>query len=307
MTDIPAARTTPAGPLALGTHDVEIDGLNQRYHVAGNGPVCLAHPGGPGIWYDYLRMPEAEKHLTMVYVEPVGTGGSDRLPSHPDGYTLDRYVRALDGLREHLSLPRVYLLGHSHGGFVAQRYAITHPDRLAGIILSASSARTGPEWAAAAGQALEKWAAQHAGDPERKSVLTAWETVASLADDEDCTRAVRGLIPFYTVGYWQDKRTWKGYLESLRCAYVRETNPDGSPLQAPFLDDREALRALTVPALIVAGQYDPILGPRWGRELADLIPDSTVAEFAHSGHLAHLEQPAEFADAVSRFAGKTHR
>jgi pimeloyl-ACP methyl ester carboxylesterase len=41
------------------------------------------------------------------------------------GYMLDRYVRFLHGIIAHLSVPRVYLLGHSHGGFVAQRYALT--------------------------------------------------------------------------------------------------------------------------------------------------------------------------------------
>jgi hypothetical protein len=37
--------------LSSGAHDVVVDGLNQRYHVYGSGPVCLAMPGGPGaIW-----------------------------------------------------------------------------------------------------------------------------------------------------------------------------------------------------------------------------------------------------------------
>ncbi|MER6067082.1 hypothetical protein ABT167_39370 [Streptomyces sp. NPDC001792] len=26
--------------------------IEQRYHVAGTGPVCIAHPGGPGIGWD---------------------------------------------------------------------------------------------------------------------------------------------------------------------------------------------------------------------------------------------------------------
>ncbi|MCO1577534.1 hypothetical protein M8C13_17385 [Crossiella sp. SN42] len=43
--------------------------------------VCLVHSGGPGIHWEYLRMPEPERHLTMVYLEPVGTGQSGRLPA----------------------------------------------------------------------------------------------------------------------------------------------------------------------------------------------------------------------------------
>ncbi|MGH3520849.1 MAG: alpha/beta fold hydrolase [Haloechinothrix sp.] len=36
---------------------------------------------------------------------------------------------------EHLGLRPAFLLGHSHGGFVAQRYALEHSERLTGLIL----------------------------------------------------------------------------------------------------------------------------------------------------------------------------
>src|SRR4051794_26936265 len=111
----------------IGTHTVELDGLLQRYHVHGSGPVCVALPGGPGVDWAYLRMPALEEHLTMVYVEPIGTGGSGRLASHPHGYTRDRYARALLALLDHLGLATPHLLGHSHGGVVAPYFALHHP------------------------------------------------------------------------------------------------------------------------------------------------------------------------------------
>src|SRR5689334_22596343 len=129
----------------MTTHTIELNGITQRYHVHGSGPVCLAHPGGPGAFWDYLRMPLLEEHLTMIYVEPIGTGGSGRLASHPDGYTRARYAAAVDGLIDHLGVDSVYLLGHSHGGFVAQYYALQHPERVTGVILYDSAPVTGPE------------------------------------------------------------------------------------------------------------------------------------------------------------------
>jgi hypothetical protein len=76
---------THANPLSPGTHTYLAAGLVQRHHVHGNGPVCVAHSGGPGIFWEYMRMPALEKHLTMVYVEPIGTAEDSRLPSHPHG------------------------------------------------------------------------------------------------------------------------------------------------------------------------------------------------------------------------------
>ncbi|WP_329409835.1 hypothetical protein OG563_45515 [Nocardia vinacea] len=41
--------TPDTARLAPGVHTFDSDGIAQRYHVYGSGPVCLAHPGGPGI------------------------------------------------------------------------------------------------------------------------------------------------------------------------------------------------------------------------------------------------------------------
>ncbi|MFJ9558877.1 alpha/beta fold hydrolase [Streptomyces fuscichromogenes] len=124
-----------AGPLSPGTHSFRLGGITQRYHVHGTGPVCVAHPGGPGLFWDYLRMAALEECLTMVYVEPIGTGESGRLPSHPHGYTYDRYSRFLQVLINRLHLPEVHLLGHGHGARVAAHHALHRPERLAGVIL----------------------------------------------------------------------------------------------------------------------------------------------------------------------------
>lgn len=42
----------PSSTLAPGAHTFDSDGITQRYHVYGRGPVCLAHPGGPGIHWN---------------------------------------------------------------------------------------------------------------------------------------------------------------------------------------------------------------------------------------------------------------
>lgn len=34
------------------TNEFEVDGIRLAYHVAGTGPVCLVHPGGPGVHYE---------------------------------------------------------------------------------------------------------------------------------------------------------------------------------------------------------------------------------------------------------------
>jgi len=121
-----------------------VDGVPVLYHVFGSGPVVIAHPGGPGGEWSYLRMPELEKAATVVYIEPFGTGSSGRL-ADPNGYTMEAYVREVEAVRVALGVDRVVLLGHSHGGFVAQAYALTHPEHLRGLVLYDTSPVTGAE------------------------------------------------------------------------------------------------------------------------------------------------------------------
>ena len=78
-------------------------------------------------------MPLVERFMTLIYIEPIGTGASGRL-ADPRGYTLARYVRQVDGLLDHLGVGPVHFLGHSYGGFVTLRYALEHPARLASLI-----------------------------------------------------------------------------------------------------------------------------------------------------------------------------
>src|SRR3954462_10085749 len=92
-------------PLSPGMHHAVLNGVDLAWHVAGHGPVMIAHPGGPGGFWEYLRMPLVERSWTVVYLEPVGTGASGKLPSRAD-YTMGRYVDDVEALRAHLKLER---------------------------------------------------------------------------------------------------------------------------------------------------------------------------------------------------------
>ncbi|MFJ5263804.1 alpha/beta fold hydrolase [Streptomyces sp. NPDC088387] len=295
--------TAPAtGRLSAGTHTVEIDGVEQRYHVHGTGPVCVAHSGGPGIDWEYLRMPALEEFLTVVYLEPVGSGGSGRLASHPNGYTRSTYSRFLDGLIGHLGVPKVYVLGHSHGGFVAQYHALRHPGRLAGVILYESAPLTGPEHGAEVGRQVGLFAERNAGRPELPAILAGFGAVADATDDARFTALLRTLVPVYFADYWGREEEFAPFRARVSGSYVTSLDED---LVADVVDDTGTLGSLTVPALVVVGRHDFICGVRWGEELHRLIPGAELAVLENSGHFGHIEEPAEFAAAVAGFVNAT--
>ncbi|WP_446039053.1 alpha/beta fold hydrolase [Streptomyces sp. SID1121] len=296
--------TSATDPLAAGSHAVELDGVAQRYHVHGSGPVCVAHSGGPGIDWEYMRMPALERHLTMVYLEPVGSGDADRLPSHPHGYTRSLYSRFLGKLIVHLGAPEVHLLGHSHGGFVVQYHALHQPGRVAGVILYDSAPLTGPEHGAEAMRLVEQFAARNSDRPELPEVLAAFQAIPSIADDGQMTSVAQGLLPAYFADYWGREEEFASFRASVRASHISGLDENLVP---DIIDDRADLGSLTVPALVVVGRHDVICGVRWAEELHRLIPESELLILENSGHFGHLEEPAAFAEAVKRFVTATLR
>lgn len=281
--------------LALGTHSIAANGIEQHYHASGTGPYCIVHSGGPGIEASYLRLPLLEENLTMVYLDPIGTGSSGRLATHPQGYSVDCFSEQLLAFIDAAGIADPYLLGHSHGAFVVLDAAVKRPADVAGLILYAGAAYTGGDFMAAAGTEIASFVSRHAGTEEAAAVERAWASIPAIRTDDAYTAALRALLP----AYLSDFRRWPDILETLQ-----------RRLQATLLvgdgqafDVRDRLAALPVPALVVAGNDDFILGPRHAALLADLLPQARLRIFDQSGHFAHIEEARAFAEAVLRFTG----
>jgi proline iminopeptidase len=297
---LPGAADSAGSPLAPGTHTIDVRHKSslvpQRYHVAGTkGPVCIAYSGGPGIGWEYLRAPLLERHLTMVYLEPVGTGGSGRLPDARD-YNMATYTHFLNAVIDHLAQPRVTLLGHSYGGFVAQRYALDHPERVASLVLYDTSPVTGEEFWAEAVANMERFAARHLAEhPEVARYVESLTAPLDRLDDDAATEALRTMLPAYVFDYWGREGEFGPARGSLRM-YADPSRGEG-----PAFDVREELPAVAAPTLVLVGAQDFICGPRWARMIHEAIPGARLAVLDETGHLAHVERPEEFAAMVSDF------
>lgn len=274
----------------MGTHQLEVDGVRQVYHVAGAGPVCVAHSGGPGIEYSYLRSPELEEHFTMVYVEPVGTGASGRLAT----YTMATYVGFLDAVIVDLGVPPVRLLGHSYGGFVVQRYALEHPEQVGGLALYDTSPMTGPDFFGDAMANLNVYPARHPDVPAAARVPEALRRSFSAPDDESFTADLKEALPAYFADYWGRRAEFEPMAARVR-GYA---TPAAAHDPVPY-DIRDRLAEITVPTAVLVGRHDFICGPKWARMEHKGIKGSQLTVFEDSGHFAHLEQPADFARAVA--------
>jgi proline iminopeptidase len=275
--------------LSPGTHSFTADGVRQVYHVAGAGPVMITQSGGPGMDYAYLRDPLLETRFTMVYPELPGTGASGPLPA---GATfVDSYVDFLGALIEHLGVPRVHLLGHSHGGFIAQGFALRHPGRVAGLALYSSSPTTVAEFWADVQAGVEAYAERNAGNPELGAVLEALGSFDAAETDEEVTKALRGSLPLYFADFWGRRAEFEPFRQAVRCWVTR--------LDDNVFDYRAELASITVPTVVLTGRYDFICAPKWSEVLHRGIPGSRLVILEDSGHFGSVEEPEAFRDAMT--------
>lgn len=96
-------------PFSPGAHSFRLGGITQRYHVYGNGPVCVAHPGGPGLCAHvaaHHARYRAERLAGVILYDARPArdpGDSHKDLRRPAPACDDRRAVSISGLDEHLS------------------------------------------------------------------------------------------------------------------------------------------------------------------------------------------------------------
>jgi 2-succinyl-6-hydroxy-2,4-cyclohexadiene-1-carboxylate synthase len=175
-------------------------------------------------------------------------------------------------------------MGYSLGGRTALQVAVRHPEAVSALILEGAS------------PGLET-------EQERRDRIAADEKLAQLAE--------RDMEAF--VDHWQSISLWDSQKENLSEAsktalrqgrlaqrgvgMANSLRGMGTGSQT-WVGDR--LAEIRVPVLLTAGSLDTKYCGI-AREMAAVIPETTLRLIEGAGHCAHLERPAEFNAVVLEF------
>jgi pimeloyl-ACP methyl ester carboxylesterase len=273
------------------------DGRTLGYHKMGRGPLLVCHPGGPGFSSLYFGdLAGLWERFTLVLLDPRGTGNSGR-PHDPRAYQIKDYVSDVEELRVHLGLERLLLLGHSHGGVVAQAYAARYPARVERLVLASTLARFGEPQQEAMREGMDK----RSGQPWYADAVAALEEEqeGKFSSDEDMGALVFRELPLYFAHFGGAEA---GYLDTLK---TETLNADSLRLFNKEIfetfDLRQELGAITAPTLVITGDEDFICGPVCAEEIAAGIAGARKVIVGDSGHMIFVEQPEEFERAVADF------
>jgi pimeloyl-ACP methyl ester carboxylesterase len=277
--------------------EISVDGVVLSGRRGGSGPPALLLHGGPGL-PDYTEPLAAEleplvsvMRYTQRGVEPSAMGPPYSVEVHA--------ADALAVLDDH-GVDRAWVIGHSWGGHLALHLAVTHPERLLGIVCV--------DTLGADSDVLEEYRQNF----RSRTSAEEWVRIEELdARSEDAEASVpereRAALECHHLlwpHYFADPGVaGRDYLDryGVECAeqtfasvkkhFERGTLADGLP-------------SVRMPALFVHGEDDP-LPVRCSTETAARMQDATIELVPHCGHFPWLERPGAVADAFGRFLARS--
>ncbi|MFD7979424.1 alpha/beta fold hydrolase [Streptomyces sp. NPDC059071] len=268
------------------------DGTRLAHRLTGSGDPLLCVPGGPADSAYLGDLGGLAAHRTLVLPDLRGTGRSAR-PADPASYRCDRLVDDIEALRAHLGLERVDLLGHSAGANIAVQYAARYPHRVTRLALVAPGLRAvGIDVTAETRLGLAR---RRAHEPWFPAAFAALEAI------NDGTGADWEAIAPFRYGRWDAAAR-------RHEAASRPDNPEavaGFGADGAFTPDatRAALASLSVPVLLLAGEFDLNSPPGAVAELAGLVSDATFHVQPGAGHYPWLDDPVRFLATAAAFLG----
>jgi pimeloyl-ACP methyl ester carboxylesterase len=273
------------------------NGVRLHYQQAGQGPdVVLLHAvtSNLAVWLFINLIDVLARDYRVTAYDLRGHGASAVTPT---GYTSAEMAEDFRHLHEGLGLGPACLVGHSFGAVVALHAAVLYPERVAGLILSdpyfPGLAHVEPNLGRTPLWVDLREVFRHVG--------------TELGDEVDLTTLFR-LVAGLTPGQHQGIRERLGSAAARWLAQLprlAETTCGTDVLAVAGLT-AERIGSVGRPVVALYDEHSPFLATC--RYLAEHLPDCVVDIVPGAGHLAPLQNPAVFVEAVRRhLAAQTGR
>lgn len=290
----PLEDTVPPEQLAdADSRFVEIEGLKVHYKTTGEGEptLILLHGFGASTftWREVIE-PLGDVGTVIAFDRPA-FGLTERPLSWEEGenpYTPDAQVALLMGLMDQFGVADAVLVGNSAGGTVAVHAALTHPDRVAALVLVDAAIYSGggtPSWIR---PLLQTPQADQLGPLLARQI------------------EVRGDA--FIEGAWHDPSKITPEIRSEYRRPLRAQNWDQALWEltkaSRNLNLEERLGELTMPSLVITGDDDRVVPTEQSIRLARELPQAELVVIPDCGHVPHEECPKPVLDAMRPFLAR---
>ncbi len=263
--------------------------LAYRESGAGGEAVVLIH-GLCSMSYTWQGVFDLiSQHCRTIALDLKGFGASDK----PAGdYRLDTQVELVLGLMDQLRIERAVLVGNSLGGAVALRLAEGYSERVARMVLVAPAVYPAP-----VRLVLLRFLLGSSGSFGREVGFYIFKllTLSPLFLE----RRMRVIYRLRSTITPERVATYYSMLRDPACQRAIIATLQAWDLNTVV----RHLHLVRQPSLIIWGQQDRILRPKFGQQLVRELPNAEL-KFLPCGHAPQEEMPAEFARLVIDFLRK---
>ena len=289
--------------LDLDTKRVDVGDATLYVEEEGTGVPLVLINGGPGGTHHYFHpwFSRASDYARVIYYDQRGTGLSDFEPGD-SGYSVEQAVDDLDHMRQALGIDDWVVLGYSYGGFLAQYYATTYPERVAGLVMVGSH----PGLWAELGDSRQY---DYLSEVEKERIRSVQKQIIEMGKENNWPRETliqKILFNNFMNGDWKRQYFYKPTPAEIatiaRYEWVNERGFNGDMNRSA---DRVNLAGAFVRSpfqtLILEGKWDLT----WGKEkpaiLADNHPHARVITIDDAGHKIFSENPDHFFGELEQF------
>lgn len=249
-----------------------------------NPPVLVVLPGvnsGPYLFVGASATLGTTHKLIMF--NPPGTAG---VPL-PVPFSVAAYARSVVKALDDLNITAFALMGHSLGGFAAQKVAMHMPGKVSRLILVSTSPG-------------QPHTTRDVANIAKVTGKQYWEVMRTIESNPH-----GGLRPFFG-------KSWPVQSPDAYAAYIADRQRNLPPTATTLaqltaggmFSSVRWVHKLTVPTLVIHGNEDIMVSPAGGRLLAQKIPDARYLEFFGVGHFPMLEHPNFYATVSHFLAGQ---
>jgi 3-oxoadipate enol-lactonase/4-carboxymuconolactone decarboxylase len=247
--------------------------MNYKLQGTSNSPVLIFSNslGSEMMMWDEL-IPYLLPFFRVLQYDTRGHGGSPLTPN--EGTTISELANDVIQLMDKLNIEAAYFCGLSMGGLIGQYLGINHPNRFKKIVLSNTGAKIGDDerWNGRIGT-ISKNGMQAIVD----DTMERWFTEEFRSQNSERVAQTKAMFLRSNVD---------GY--SNCCCAIRDA------------DFREKLQSLSVEALVITGDEDPVTNVEQAEFLVSKIPNARL-KVLHARHLAAAELPKEYAAVLIDF------
>lgn len=254
----------------IPTKSLEIDGTDWTYLATGSGDGSLLFLHGMGgaydIWWQQIESLKYDYRIISVTL--------------PEVHSLEEAIEGLIAILDAEGVATTTIIGTSMGGYMAQYFLQTHPDRLDGLVMG----NTFPP--------NHYYKRENAGLRRLAPLLPEWYVMKKF----------RSNVSEKVVPASENSALVEAYLKEQYSGYMSKAQFIGRmDVVLDYFDPKYDSMQVSIPKFIIESDNDPLVPPILQEAMKFLYPESKVYTFQGKGHFPYLNQPDGYTYALKRF------